>query len=233
MRSTTPFERRIEDLHPLLGDVQVAKVASPFRLRARGPPVSVRIVAAQCIGRRLARLAELRRELDELRLCLGEFDLELSRVDPFGLREEDATTQQLELPFELLVRPSKLVALDRDRGERGARPREGLGGRRQPIRRRRQRGLELRDPTEGFFKLSRWRRIDEHDSSVVDALDSVEPLSASCTYLDRTLCAAQCVFARERADEPSLTSMPSSRASSVASSISTWRAVLLGDSGTW
>jgi hypothetical protein len=185
------FERRIEDLHPLLGDVQVAEVASPFRLRARGPPASVRTLAAQRIGRRLAGLAELRRELDELRLRLSELDLQLSRVHPFGLREEDATTQQLELRFERLVRPSKLVALGRDRGERGARPRERLGGRRQSIRRRRQCGLQLHDPTKGFFKFLRRRRIDEHDSSVIDAFDSVELLSASCTYLDRTLCAAQ------------------------------------------
>ncbi len=118
------LERGVQNLDPLLGHLEVAEIAPTAGLIwARGPPpIAVgRSLSGAAFGRgvTVVIVAYLLGEFIEFGLGLRELDL--PRVDALGFGQEDAPTQQLELPLELLVRVPKLVTLRGDRRERGAR----------------------------------------------------------------------------------------------------------------
>jgi len=166
------FERGGEDLDALLRDVQLAQIrpAAALRLPAPGGRFVVvrrrRVRAAPRLRsgancRRFSVVVELLGELVELGLRLGELELELVRVDALGLREEDATAEQLEVPLELLVRMLKLVPFGAHRRELGSHRPEIDSRLRERLRRRRERGrhlleraLELCDPSQRLFEIS-------------------------------------------------------------------------------
>ncbi|MFO0737077.1 MAG: hypothetical protein U0270_14410 [Labilithrix sp.] len=82
------FERRIQNLDADLGDIEVAKIALAFRLRARGPTRAA-IFVAHCQLLAFGRLAELFGELCEASVRFCELELELLCIDSFGLRQEN------------------------------------------------------------------------------------------------------------------------------------------------
>ncbi len=80
--------------------------------RRRGRRRFAAEVDASRVGRHRHGVAlDLRGERGELGAGLGKFDLELGRIEPLGLGDEDATAQKLKLLLELLVGASQLVAL--------------------------------------------------------------------------------------------------------------------------
>ena len=125
------FERRVQDLHPLLGHRRGGEVAAAFALGLVCAP-EARRPSPTCWPRiRRGLELQLGGEPNHLLHLVGELDLQLRDVDPLGLRHEDAAAKQLELLFDLLVGPPQLVAL-------GGHPRELL-------RRRRELGPERGD----------------------------------------------------------------------------------------
>ncbi len=140
-----------------------------------------------------------RRERRERGLLLGEFDLELPHVDALGLRDVEAPPHELELLFELLVRATKFVALARHRRE--------LRLARRELR------FERGDPSISLVGRAGLRR---HALLVNTSRDPCR-CHACILHVFRSHFVRQCT---ERFFGSS-TSMPSSSASSVRSSIST------------
>ncbi len=111
------FERGVEQLVALLGERQRAHVAPPLgfglgsvRLRGRrggwrrGGRLGRVGRGRGRVGRGRGRgIAELVGERVELRLLLGELQLELPRVDALGRGHEDALAEQLELEQGLVI----------------------------------------------------------------------------------------------------------------------------------
>ena len=139
------FERRIQNLDADLGDIEVAKIAPAFRLRARGPTRAA-IFVAHCQLLAFGRLAELFGELCEASVRFCELELELLCIDSFGLRQENPPSEQFHLRLQQLVGAPKLVPLLHDRSKLCGRVAEDVRRLCQRLVRGRQRRLERGDP---------------------------------------------------------------------------------------
>ena len=220
------FERGIEDLHALLGQILVAEVATAGRLDAPlGRGRRLRGVARQ-VGRcrRRGLVVELFGEGVELRLGLCELHLQLRGIDALGLREVDPPSKKLHLLLELLVGTAQRVTLSGHLRERRLRSH-------QRRVRGRERRFELRDTSDELRPVE--GHALEHSASGNHARDPCRsPWCSKRSLRSHHVRWFQCSRGRRvRARGAASTSMPSSKASSVASSTSTWRAPSAPGSG--
>ena len=159
---------------------------------AGGPLFSILLVVALVVG----RVRRLARERVELAKLLGELDLELRGVDALGFRNEDAALQELELFAQPRVRGTELVALF----GHGRELRLELDDARCECRVRRRR--------------RRRRRLLAHRASM-----DIHPRSRCRSPRRRNSTCRQCTRVGRRGATFTSTSMPSSRSSSMRSSI--------------
>jgi hypothetical protein len=112
------LELGVEDLVPLLGDGQRARVTSALGLDL-GLGRRRRLSGRRRSGRRSVwRLArghpELIGELGKLGLLCGEFQLELLGVDALRRGDEDALAEELQLELQLPVRREEPLVVGRE-----------------------------------------------------------------------------------------------------------------------
>lgn len=181
------FQLDVRDLHPLHRGIGLAEVAA-----ARwGPLLARRAGALACVARSRRPCERIQRS----ELC-GELELELRRIDPRRLSDEQPATHELDLPNQRVVRADQPIVVTLELCVTLA-----LGG---------ERRLELANARPRSTRLIDRGRLAHVPSPIRNGSRCRSPRSISC---------AQCVVTFRRGDGAASRSIPSSRASSARSSI--------------